>query len=303
MNDQTAAVPTSSRPLGVALLGKQPEDGLAFDQGGGRIVTVTRDGWRYDEPLNGQELLELPCGDHPQGPAEGGSLRELRELLNVSAENWEQLVTWAVAALIPNIAQPVLLLTGEQGSGKSVTARMLASLLDHGALPIGPLPTDNDEWDAMADRSRVIAIDEVAHVSDWLADAMCRAVTGDVLVERELYTEMAAEEPFERRHRCVIASGSIAPDELPADLLDRTVVVQLQQVEGPRPVSDMWKAFDEARPRILGALLDTLVAALNALPMVRERADRGELLLPRLADYTLVAAAVAEPSGPSTGGR
>ncbi|MFJ5819365.1 hypothetical protein ACIQGT_36560 [Streptomyces sp. NPDC093108] len=68
-------------------------------------------------------------------------------------------------------------------------------------------------------------------------------------------------------------------------------------------MSDMWKAFDEARPRILGALLDTLVAALNALPMVRERADRGELLRPRLADYALIAAAVAEPSGPSTGGR
>lgn len=218
------------------MLGKQPEDGLAFDQGGGRIVTVTRDGWRYNEPLNGQELLELPHRDHPQEPAEGGSLRELRELLNVSAENWGQLVPWAVAALIPNIARPVLLPTGEQGSGKSITARMLASLLDHGALSIGPLPTDNDEWDAMADRSRVIAIDEVTHVSDWLADAMCRAVTGDVLVERELYTEMAAEEPLERWHRCVIASGSIAPDELPADLLDRTVVVQLQQMEDPARV-------------------------------------------------------------------
>ncbi|MFE9250815.1 hypothetical protein [Streptomyces sp. NPDC007088] len=82
-------------------------------------------------------------------------------------------MTWAVAELIPNIAQPVLLLTGEQGSGKSLTARMLASLLDHRAVP-RTCPMDNDEWDAMADRSRVIAIDEVAHVPDWLTDAMCR---------------------------------------------------------------------------------------------------------------------------------
>ncbi|MFE9250814.1 hypothetical protein [Streptomyces sp. NPDC007088] len=128
-------------------------------------------------------------------------------------------------------------------------------------------------------------------------------MTGYVRAERGLYTETAAEEPFERRQRCVIASGSVTPDELPADLLGRTIVVELRRIEGPRPVADMAKAFDEARPRILGALLDTLAATLNALPLVRARADRGELSLPRLADYTMVAAAVAESAGPTTGAR
>src|SRR5262249_4285491 len=56
-----------------------------------------------------------------------------------------------------------------------------------------------------------------------------------------------------------------------------------------RPEADFWRAFDAARPRILGAMLDAVSGALRGLPDVRLDA------LPRMADFALWATA-AEPA-------
>jgi Mg-chelatase subunit ChlI len=45
-------------------------------------------------------------------------------------EYWPLVLAWLVAALIPEMPHPVLLLRGEQGTAKSTAAKMLTSLLD-----------------------------------------------------------------------------------------------------------------------------------------------------------------------------
>ncbi|MCZ1011911.1 hypothetical protein [Streptomyces lydicus] len=103
----------------------------------------------------------------PLAPVSGGSLTELRELLNVTDEEWASIVPWLVTGLIPEIRRPVLFLTGEQYSGKSVTAWMLAHLLDPAAVPFGRLPHNGDAWQAAEAASARSAGEDWA----WLARA------------------------------------------------------------------------------------------------------------------------------------
>ncbi|MEV5440795.1 hypothetical protein AB0K80_33050 [Streptomyces sp. NPDC052682] len=286
---------TSSRHLRVAPLGFLPEDGLVLDLGHGTAaVTVTRDGWKVV-----QADAELPEFRRTAAtkllplPVPGGSFTELRELLNVGDEEWAKVVAWLLAALLPDITRPVLLLTGVPCSGKSVAALLLQYLVDPGS-PFRRLPADEDEWIAATDAARVIGFDDVARVPDWQSDALCVAVSGGAMTKRGL------GEPFPfvpRPDRAFILAGSLAPDEIRADLADRTVVVELRRLTERRPESELWKTYTEARPRILGALLDLLVAVLGALPAVREKAGRGELPQLRMADYGLVLAALGEATG------
>ncbi|MDQ0689010.1 hypothetical protein QFZ56_008056 [Streptomyces achromogenes] len=283
---------TPSRHLRVAPLGFLPEDGLVLDLGHGTTaVTVTRDGWKVvqaDAEL--PEFRRTAATKLLPVPVPGGSLTELRELLNVGDEEWAKVVAWLLAALLPDITRPVLLLTGVPGSGKSVAALLLQHLVDPGS-PFRRLPADEDKWIAATDAARVVGFDDVARIPDWQSDALCGAVSGGAMTKRGL------GEPFPfvpRPDRAFILAGSLAPDEIRPELADRTVAVELPRLTERRPESELWKAYTEARPRILGALLDLLVAVLDKLPVVRENADRGNIPKVRMVDHGLFLVALEE---------
>ena len=75
------------------------------------------------------------------------------------------------------------------------------------------------------------------------------------------------------------------------DLLDRTVTLEFAQIssDGRRTEKELWQAFEKARPRILGALLDAVSLALT---------NAGKVDLPsrsRMADFEAWVVA-AEPA-------
>ncbi|MFE3632335.1 hypothetical protein [Streptomyces goshikiensis] len=273
--------------LRVAPLGLLPEDGLVLDIGrGSAAVTVTRDGWGVSTAdTSSPGFLRTSATEFMPVPVPGGSLTELRQLLNVGAQDWTTVKTWLLAALLPDINRPALVLSGPQRSGKTVTVTILEDLIDPGSRS-RRLPEGRNEWTAARGVARVVGFDDVSHLLDWQLDALCAAATSRVMsrcgVEESL--------PVGAYDRAFILSGHLTLDELRPDLRERTVAVELPQLAELRPESELWEAWLEARPRILGALLDLLVAVLGALPSVREKA-------PRVTDYDLVLLALNATSG------
>ena len=72
-----------------------------------------------------------------------------------------------------------------------------------------------------------------------------------------------------------------------ADLADRSIFLTLAPIaeERRRSEAELWREFELARPRILGALLDSVAHGL------RTAARIGLDLLPRMADFALWATA------------
>lgn len=283
--------------LRVAPLGKRPEDGFVLDLGraDGLVVTVTMRGWSVGPATKGQPLFRRSQLTQPLPvPEGGGSLRELRGLLNVTDESWPLLVSWLVAGLVPGIPHPLLFLSGEQGTAKSTATKMLVSLLDPSAAPARSTPKDPDDWATAAVGSWVVGLDNLSRIPEWLSDAMCRAATGDANVKRTLYSD--SDVTVQEFRRVLIVNG-IDVGTLRGDLADRMIPVHLHRITQRRTETALWEAYHEAQPRILGALLDLLVDTLSMLPVVREDADQGKIPLPRMADYGLIMAALDRVSG------
>jgi hypothetical protein len=129
-----------------------------------------------------------------------------------------------------------------------------------------------------AHNSWCLAFDNLSGIPRWLSDALCRLSTGGGFSTRGLYTDL--EEVLIEAQRPVMLSG-IEPLAIRGDLLDRSVTLDLPPIISTRrrTEEDFWQKFDEAKPRILGALVDAASAALRRLPNVRLKSRA------RMADF------------------
>jgi hypothetical protein len=241
-------------------------------------VEVSPEGWRIvtDPPVKFRRtkaMMSLP------EPETGGSIAELRKFVNLPDDNgWRLLVACLVAALRPRGPYPLPVLQGEQGSAKSTTAKVFRALADPSTAPLRTTPRDERDLAIATRNAWILAFDNLSGVPVWLSDALCRISTGGGFATRELYSN--EEEVIFDFMRPVILNGI---DEIATrhDLLDRCVILNLPAIPEKcrQDENKFWDSFNEAQPRIFGALLDAVAVALRNVNTVK--LDR----LPRMADF------------------
>jgi hypothetical protein len=250
-----------------------------------RAVEISPDGWRITNTtptpiVRTRRTRALPV------PQPGGSLAPLHDLLPIEDEDDHRLVVlWLLAALRPTGPYPILAISGEQGTGKSFVARVLRRLVDPCGDDVMQPPRDDRDLIAAARGNHVLALDNLSHISNDLADSLCRLATGGDIGGRLLYTNddsavFAAKRP-------IIING--IPDlARRGDLASRAIFLRLSPMQQRRPEAELWAYFNTVAPEVLGALLDALSAALAVLPTIKFPEDAGDL---RMADFALLAMA------------
>ncbi len=275
----------------------QCEEAVYLDLGNDawEAVEIRPNGWQVvtDPPVK----FRRPRGMfHLPTPVHGGNLNELRNFFNFGTEgNFILIVSWLVAALRPVGPYPVLCLQGEQGSAKSVGARVLRLLIDPNKTDLRAAPRSGRDLMIGANSSWILALDNLSALSPWLSDALCRLATGGGFAVRELYSD--DEEALFDAQRPVLLNG-IENLATRGDLLERTLTCCLTTIgdTSRRTEAELWGAFEAARSRLLGALLDVVSVALANVGSVRMTAK------PRMADFAewIVAGEPALPWSPGT---
>ncbi len=254
-----------------------------------KAIEIDPTGWRtiVDPPVRfwrPDSLRPLP------DPVVGGSLTELRDLLNVNDSAWVLTITFLLFCFCPNKTYPVLVLSAHRGSGKTVAAEMLKGLIDPGKAPLIKLQGDTHKLAVAASRRLLMVYDNVGHISADQSDDLCRIATGFGYSTRTLFST-DEETTFEfARPQIITAIDSLVTRD---DLADRVLMVQLGEIteEKRLPQAELTAKVEAARPRILGALLTALSQTLAALPDIKP--DK----LPRMADYAKFAIASEKALG------
>lgn len=245
-----------------------------------RAAEVDSHGWRVvAEPpvrfVRSAVTLALP------EPAPGGDIEELRPFVNLPGDDEFLLLTaWLVAALRSDGPFPLLVLQGEHGVAKSTTARLLRALVDPNVAALRALPRDERDLAIAAHHSWILAFDNLSGLPTWLSDALCRLATGGGFAARRLYSD-DDEIIFDSRRPLVI-TGINNPATRP-DLADRSLFVTLPAIPEERRLTEavLWRRFEAARPRLLGALLSGVSSAL------RNQETANLARLPRMADFSM----------------
>jgi hypothetical protein len=247
-----------------------------------RAVEIGPDGWRVigSPPVRFRRsagMLPIPA------PERGGSVEALASFLNLSSRNeFVLIVAWLLAALRFGGPYPLLAISGEQGSAKTVLSKLLRSLVDPNLAPVRALAREERDLMIVANNGHLLAFDNLSGLPFWLSDTLCRLASGGSFAVRQLYTD--DEEVLFQAARPILLNGIEDVISRP-DLADRTLFLTLPPIGDPqrRSEAELWREFEIARPRILGALLDAAAHGLRSLSELRHRLEQ----LPRMADFTL----------------
>lgn len=282
--DGRAAFDGPMLPVYVRLAEHNGEVYLDLGDEGWRVVRIDAGGWSV---VSGNALpvkFRRPKGMLPLPmPEQGGTLDALRAFVNVADESdddWRLLIAWLLSTMRASGPFPILALNGEMGSAKTTLARVLRALVDPNAAPVRAEPKELRDLAIAANNSWAIVLDNLSNIPVWLSDGLCRLSTGGGSAYRTLYEN--DEETIFDAQRPIILTG-IEEVATRGDLVDRAILLTLPTIPDKkrRPESAFWRAFEQERPAILGALLDAVVGALASLPETRLET------LPRMADFAL----------------
>ena len=256
-----------------------------------RAIEITAEGWRVVE--NPPTLFKRQQHQAPQvEPKVGGDVRDILRFVNITDEKQQILfLVLIISYFIPGFPHPIIYSYGPQGAAKSTLSKVSRKVVDPSQIEVVSLPRKEEELVQTLAHHYLLFFDNVSNIEGWISDVLCRAVTGGGVSKRQLYTD---DEDIIYNLQSNIGINGIELAAGKPDLLDRCVLFELSRVQERVDENDLFVAFEQELPKLLGAIFSALSRTLAIRPSINKE---GIKPLPRMADFTIWGCAIAEAIG------
>jgi hypothetical protein len=267
------------------------EEYIEIDLGdkGWNSIYITKDNWRirkhkkYFYRNKSMKFLPVPSRDQLDKDWAGN-------IFNFSGNSQSMLIMgWLIGCFMPEGPKPMLVIQGEQGSGKSFLASMLRSLVDPVKADKTSLPRSERDLYVQAQNNYVLSFDNQRTLHKRHSDWLCRMVTGGGYSTRRLYTN--SEEEVFSASRPIILNGITQIADQP-DLIDRSIFINIPVIDKNtrKPEKELLNSMNSLNPMILGKICSALSAILRNK---KKEYDH----LPRMADFAKFVSRAEEELG------
>ncbi len=199
-------------------------------------------------------------------PASKGNWGLLLGYLNMPPEHQLLFLGWMTYTLTNpkgKSAYPILVIQGEQGSGKSFLCKsIIRPLVDNNSVGIQMFPRDTKELAISSQNQHVIIYDNLRSLPKHWSDTLCIASTSGSITGRKLYTD--SDETVLQLHGALVLNGIHHFIEEP-DLASRCVNIQLEPLEPEtrREESSLKEKLEKEMPVIFRGILELSAQILN----------------------------------------
>ena len=252
-------------------------------------IYITRYNWRVRKHKNNfyrnKSMKSLPV------PSRDKLDKDWAEtIFNISGNSQSMLILgWLIGCFMPEAPKPMLVIQGEQGSGKSFLASMLKSLVDPAKADKTSLPCSERDLYVQAQNNYVLSFDNQRTLYKRHSDWLCRMVTGGGYSTRRLYTN--TEEEVFSVSRPIILNGITQIADQP-DLIDRSIFINMPVIDAEqrKPEKELLNYLEDLKPQILGEIC-------NAHSAILRNKKKEYDCLPRMADFAKFVSKAEEELG------
>jgi hypothetical protein len=254
-----------------------------------QVAKVTTDGWEIVDktPI----IFNRYNHQKPQLiPVKNGDIKLLLKYVLINGKEHQLLfIVLIVSYFIPNFPHAMMVLYGSHGGAKTTTSRIARLVVDPSIMEATSLGNNIKELIQQLAHHHFIPFDNVSRIPEDVSDTLCKAVSGGGFSKRELYSD--DEDIIYVIQRCIAING-INLVTTRADLLDRSLLIELQRVDDSirKDEFELYGDLERDMPSILGGVFDVLVKAIALRPTIKVRPER-------MADFTYWGCAIAEAIG------
>jgi hypothetical protein len=236
----------------------------------GSVVLITADGWRVCDVREVEGVPWFKRGPAmlpqviPVAPEDVlATLEQGRQVLGLDAAQWRIALSGVIGAYFPSIARPGPWISGPSGTGKTTRGEMLAGWIDPMPHLGGRINLKRDERNARAKAMNtfIFTIDNASLISQDESDFWCSMHTGASDQVRKLHSDNTMLNYSYRR--IGMGTSLVLPAGFQADALRRILHIQLAGTDKHPDSEALWKAYNQIKPAMLGAIF-TLVAGVLA---------------------------------------
>jgi Bifunctional DNA primase/polymerase, N-terminal len=230
------------------------------------FIKITSNGWNVakDEIIfrryNNQQAQVYPDRNY-----EPDIFDRFFKLVNIKADDKDGILLlkcYIISLFIPEIQKVVLNVYGSKGAAKSSLQELIKKLVDPSIPLTLTFPRDLNELIQQLSHNYITYYDNISTLSKGISDQLCRAVSGSGSSKRQLFTD---DDDIIRSFKRCIGINGINLAATKADLLDRSILIKLEEIEDSkrRTPEEIWKEFEELRAQLLGYIFDILVKVLE----------------------------------------
>lgn len=263
-----------------------------YNLGSGAAVKITEDDWEVVEnpPILFRPYAHQKMQVRPEKVTAEWASEILKFLKLPTREQGLLFIIKLATDFVPDIPHPIDILHGPHGSFKTTIQKLKKDLVDPSKVPVTTPSRSRDEFIQNLNKHHNIVFDNQSFLTGEQSDQLCRAVTGDGLSKRKLYTD--DDEIIYDIKNCISINGINITATKP-DLLHRSLIFSTSTVKLEDRVNEyeLWEEFNEVKPKILGGFFSLLSKAMNEYKRVESD------WRPRMADFAHWGIAVARALG------
>jgi hypothetical protein len=267
---------------------------------------LRRNDWRLVKiSQNGVEMVEMnsttPMFERKQHQREQvqyrvdnsrNPLEELVTLLRIPPQFRQIFKVHSISMFLADVPVPIMVPKGEQGSLKTTITKAIKRTVDPSGEEVSSIPTSRDDLVLLLNNRFMPNFDNVSFITPQNSDILCRAVTGEGLSKRKLYSD-STEIIYSYRRKIILNGISFGMNR--PDLMERCIVYETKAPTSLERITEeeFNETFSELLPYLLGQIFAILSRVLKSYNDVKSQIKEK----PRMADFAVYGECISRELG------